>query len=153
MISLALCMSPNHFFSFGLGADCRPTAEYIVVMTGREHRARFMGHDIYRAADFDILPLNPNITVQYPSHPVEEHLLALVRAHLSGGHFLFSYTYDLSRRLQAQWNEKESDATRPLWKQVCGICMVISILILSSFRQTIGSSGTSAYLIATVPSV
>ncbi|KIM67102.1 hypothetical protein SCLCIDRAFT_1210582 [Scleroderma citrinum Foug A] len=101
-----------------LGMISLALSEYIVVMTGREHRARLMGHDIYRAADFDILPLNPNVTVQYPSHPVEGHLLALVRAHLSSGHFLFSYTYDLSRRLQAQWNEKESDATSPLWKQV-----------------------------------
>ncbi|KAI6133244.1 SacI homology domain-containing protein [Pisolithus croceorrhizus] len=90
-----------------LGMISLALSEYVVIMTGREHRARFMGHDIYRAADFDILPLNPN-----------GHLLALVRAHLFGGYFLFSYTFDLSRRLQAQWSESESDTTRPLWKQV-----------------------------------
>ncbi|KAL4068253.1 SacI homology domain-containing protein [Scleroderma yunnanense] len=101
-----------------LGMVSLALSEYIIVMTGREHRARLMGHDIYRAADFDILPLNPNVTVQCPPHPVEGHLLALVRAHLFGGHFLFSYTYDLSRRLQAQWNERGMDASKPLWEQV-----------------------------------
>ncbi|KAI6005178.1 SacI homology domain-containing protein [Pisolithus orientalis] len=100
-----------------LGMISLALSEYVVIMTGREHRARFLGHDIYRAADFDILPLNPSVSVQYPSHPVEGHLLALVRAHLFGGYFLFSYTFDLSRRLQAQWNESGSDATRPLWEQ------------------------------------
>lgn len=100
-----------------LGMISLALSEYIVIMTGREHRARFLGHDIYRAADFDILPLNPNVSAHNPSHPVEGHLLALVRAHLSGGYFLFSYTFDLSRRLQAQWSESKSDATRPLWKQ------------------------------------
>ncbi|KAI6136821.1 SacI homology domain-containing protein [Pisolithus sp. B1] len=100
-----------------LGMISLALSEYVVIMTGREHRARFLGHDIYRAADFDILPLNPNVSAQNPSHPVEGHLLALVRAHLFGGYFLFSYTFDLSRRLQAQWSESESDTTRPLWKQ------------------------------------
>ncbi|KAG1716326.1 hypothetical protein ID866_810 [Astraeus odoratus] len=98
-----------------LGMISLALSEYIIILTGREHRARLMGHDIYRAAEFDILPLNPNISVQYPPHPVEGHLLALVRSHLSSGHFLFSYTFDLSRRLQAQWNEMEEDARRPLW--------------------------------------
>jgi hypothetical protein len=87
-------------------------------MTGREHRARLMGHDIYRAADFDILPLNPNVPAQSPPHPVEGHLLALVRSHLLGGQFLFSYAWDLSRRLQTQWNEREDDEKSALWEQV-----------------------------------
>jgi hypothetical protein len=93
-------------------------AEYVIVMTGREHRARLMGHDIYRAADFDILPLNPNVSVQNPPHPVEGHLLALVRSHLFGGHFLFSYGWDLSRRLQAQWQDRDNEGKMALWEVV-----------------------------------
>ncbi|KIJ68632.1 hypothetical protein HYDPIDRAFT_24893 [Hydnomerulius pinastri MD-312] len=100
-----------------LGMISLALSEYVIIMTGREHRARLMGHDVYRAADFDILPLNSNVSVQSPPHPVEGHLLALVRAHLLGGCFLFSYGWDLSRRLQAQWNEREEDEKAALWEQ------------------------------------
>ncbi|KAH7883796.1 SacI homology domain-containing protein [Phlebopus sp. FC_14] len=92
-------------------------SEYVIIMTGREHRGRLMAHDIYRAADFDVLPLNSHVSVQSPPHPVEGHLLALVRAHLIGGHFLFSYSWDLSRRLQTQWTERNEDISRSLWEQ------------------------------------
>jgi hypothetical protein len=77
-------------------------------MTGREQRGRLMGHEVYRATDFDILPLNPNISVHYPPHPVEGHLLALVRSHLNGSFLLFSYGWDITTRLQAQWARQES---------------------------------------------
>lgn len=77
-----------------------------------------MGHDIYRAADIDILPLNSNISAQNAPHPVERHLLALVRSHFLGGHFLFSYGWDLSTRLQIQWSEKVNNHERSLWEQV-----------------------------------
>lgn len=80
-----------------------------------------MGHDVYRAADFDILPLNPNVSAQNAPHPVERHLLALVRSHLLGGHFLFSYGWDLSTRLQTQWGEREDGHERSLWEQVNGL--------------------------------
>lgn len=99
-----------------LGMISLALSEYVIVMTGREHRARLMGHDIYRAADFDILPLNPNVSVQNPPHPVERHLLALVRSHLLGGHFLFSYGWDLSRRLQAQWQDRDNEERKALWE-------------------------------------
>lgn len=96
-------------------------------MTGREHRARLMGHDVYRGAEFDILPLNPNLSAQHQSHPVEGYLLGLVRTHLSGGCFLFSYSYDLSRRLQARWDDREKDAVRPLWQQVRRIAQCLTL--------------------------
>ena len=96
-------------------------AEYIIILTGREHRARFMGHDVYRTADFDILPLNSNVSTQNAPHPVERHLLALVRSHLLGGHFLFSYSWDLSTRLQTQWSESGNRHETSLWEQVNGI--------------------------------
>jgi len=91
-------------------------AEYIIVLTGRERRGRLMGQEVYRATDFDILPLNPDISVLYPPHPVEGHLLALVRSHLNGGFFLFSYGWDVTTRLQAQWAAQESTQRQALWE-------------------------------------
>jgi len=76
-----------------------------------------MGHEIYRATDFDILPLG-NVSAHVPPHPVEAHLLALVRSHLHGGNFLFSYTWDLTRRLQLQWGSREADAGKAFWEVV-----------------------------------
>ena len=76
-----------------------------------------MGHDIYRATEFDILPLAP-VSAYVPPHAVEAHLLGLVRSHLNGGNFLFSYTYDLTRRMQVQWETREADSTRALWEVV-----------------------------------
>ncbi|KAJ7169488.1 SacI homology domain-containing protein [Mycena filopes] len=99
-----------------LGIISLSLSEYVIVMTGREFKGRLMGHDIYRATDFDLLPLSPNINVFNPPHPVEAHLLALVRSHLMGGAFFFSYSWDLTRRLQAQWETRERDADRPFWE-------------------------------------
>jgi hypothetical protein len=78
-----------------------------------------MGQEVYRAAEFDILPLNPNISVLYPPHPVEGHLLALVRSHLSASFFLFSYGWDVTTRLQAQWAAQGSTQRQALWEAVC----------------------------------
>jgi len=94
-------------------------AEYVIVLTGRELRGRLMGHEIYRATNFDIFPMNPNISIDDPPHPVEGHLLALVRSHLRGGNFLFSYEWDLSRRMQAQWQTRDKEAGKYLWEMVC----------------------------------
>ena len=76
-----------------------------------------MGHDIYRATEFDILPLGV-VSTYIPPHPVESHLLGLVRSHLNGGNFLFSYTWDLTRRLQVQQGTGESDAGKSFWEVV-----------------------------------
>lgn len=93
--------------------------EYIVLITGRELRGRLMGQDVYRANEFEILPLNPNVSVAHPPHPVEGHLLALLKSHLNGGEFLFSYGWDLTRRLQVQWQSQEEARERGLWEMVC----------------------------------
>jgi len=77
-----------------------------------------MDHDIYRATSFDILPINPNISSHNPPHPVEAHLLALVRSHLHAGNFLFSYQWDLTRRLQLQWEMREKDGQKAFWETV-----------------------------------
>lgn len=99
--------------------NCISPAEYLIVLTGRERRGRLMGYEVYRATDFDILPLNPNISVHYPPHPVEGHLLALVRSHLNESFLLFSYGCDITTRLQAQWAAQKSSQWKALWEAVC----------------------------------
>lgn len=49
---------------------------------------------------------------------MEIHLLALVRSHLSSGHFLYSYEFDVTRRLQAQYVARENDESKPMWETV-----------------------------------
>ncbi|KDR84844.1 hypothetical protein GALMADRAFT_107223 [Galerina marginata CBS 339.88] len=100
-----------------LGLISLTLSEYVVVLTGRTLQGQFMGHDIYRATEFDILPLAA-VSAYVPPHAVEAHLLALVRSHLNGGNFLFSYTWDLTRRLQAQWDTRETDAGKTFWEVV-----------------------------------
>ncbi len=120
------------------------SAEYVIIITGREPRGRIAGQDVYRATDFDMLPLNPNISVQHPPHPVEGHLLALLRSHLYGGVFLFSYGWDLTRRLQLQWNHREHDANKASWEVVCLHCLCALLLVEIPLRQTIDSFGIGA---------
>ena len=97
------------------------TAEYIIVITGRELRGHLMRQNIYRATEYDILPLNPDVSVQTPPNAVEAHLLALVRSHLQGGTFYFSYAWDITRRLQAQWTTLQQDTDKVLWEIVSPI--------------------------------
>ncbi|KAI0735477.1 SacI homology domain-containing protein [Earliella scabrosa] len=91
-------------------------SEYIIVITGRELRGHLMRQNIYRATEYDILPLNPDVSVQTPPNAVEAHLLALVRSHLQGGTFYFSYAWDITRRLQAQWTTLQQDTDKALWE-------------------------------------
>jgi len=120
------------------------TAEYLIVITGRELKGHLLGHPVYHAVDFDILPLDPGVSVSKPSHPVETHLLALVRSHLSGGQFLYSYEFDVTRRLQAQYVARESDEGKPMWETVCTALSgnTTSFLIFGARLMT-GSSGIS----------
>jgi len=75
-----------------------------------------MGHDIYQATDFQVLPIDNNS--QAREHPAERHLIALIHAHLAGGMFWFSYTWDITRRLQAHAVSAGADAGRALWETV-----------------------------------
>lgn len=102
-----------------------------------------MGHNVYRSTDYDILPLNPDVSVQSPPNTVEAHLLALVRSHLYGGYFLFSYGWDLTRRLQAQWEAGQED-TKMLWEAVsCSSVFSTCGPKRGVYRRrTIDSSGT-----------
>lgn len=93
-----------------------------------------MGHPIYRAVDFDILPLNPGVSVSKPSHPVETHLLALVRSHLNSSNFLYSYEFDITRRLQAQYVARENDEDKPMWEIVRAVLPKVTALFSASLQ-------------------
>ncbi|TBU64759.1 SacI homology domain-containing protein [Dichomitus squalens] len=91
-------------------------SEYVIVITGRELRGHIMRQNIYRATEYDILPLNPDVSIQNPPNVVESHLLALVQSHLQGGTFFFSYGWDVTRRLQAQWASLKEEGDKALWE-------------------------------------
>ncbi|KAH8120657.1 SacI homology domain-containing protein [Phellopilus nigrolimitatus] len=86
--------------------------DYIVVMTGREYKGELLGHEIFRATKFQMLPMNPDIEPEL--YPAEHYLMGLLKRHLDDGLFWFSYTWDLTRRLQAQWSE--SGDGKSLWE-------------------------------------
>lgn len=119
MVTLLVCMCYPfiHVLLLSLASSVF-SAEYVIILTGRELKGRLMGQNIYQATDYDILPLNPDVSVSNPPSAVESHLLALVRSHLVGGNFLFSYGWDLTRRLQAQWSAIEGDKEKSLWEAV-----------------------------------
>lgn len=94
-----------------MGTIALSSSEYIILITGRELRTRILGHDIYQATDFKVLPLDNSHTTE---HPAEAHLLALVHSHLATGVFWFCYTWDITRRLQAHW-ANAADDPKPLW--------------------------------------
>ncbi|KAI5115288.1 hypothetical protein M0805_006227, partial [Coniferiporia weirii] len=86
--------------------------DYIIVITGHEHKGELLGHDIFRATKFEMLPMNPDVDPGL--YPAENYLLGLLKKHLDDGLFWFSYTWDLTRRLQAQWSE--SGDGKALWE-------------------------------------
>ncbi|KAI0029153.1 SacI homology domain-containing protein [Vararia minispora EC-137] len=101
-----------------LGVISLTLAEYIVLITGRELKGKILGHPIYRATEYEILPIEPNASVVHPVHPVEAHLLALIKSNLNDSVLIFSYEFDITRRLQAQWVARERDEGRASWEVV-----------------------------------
>ncbi|KDQ54793.1 hypothetical protein JAAARDRAFT_37897 [Jaapia argillacea MUCL 33604] len=99
-----------------LGIISLSLSEYIILLTGRELNGTLMSQQIYRMTEFEILPLQPHASVTHPSHPVEAHLLALVKSHFDAGLFWFSYGWGLTRRLQVQWESRDHDEGRALWE-------------------------------------
>jgi hypothetical protein len=94
--------------------------------------------------DFDILPLDPGISVSKPSHPAETHLLALVRTHLNCGQFLYGYDFDITRRLQAQYVARQKDEDMPIWEVVGVVLSRYATSVSSSaLRSMTGFSGIS----------
>jgi hypothetical protein len=127
LIALTMCAcSPKRVVSLrhlGLTLNELP-AEYLIVITDCERFGGINSNDILHAKQFEILPLSPDVSVQNPSHPVEAYLLALVKSHLNGGPFFFSYTWDLSRRLQVQWLSERTDSGKAMW-EVVGVTHVM----------------------------
>ena len=75
---------------------------------------------------------------------METHLLALVRTHLNSGQFLYSYEFDVTRRLQAQYVAREKDEGQPMWEIVCvSLSKVTTSVSSSALRQMTGFSGIS----------
>lgn len=107
-----------------------------------------MGQEVYRATEFDILPLNPNISAQHPPHAVEGHLLALIRSHLKSSLLLLSYGWDLTTRLQAQWAAQDSAKGKALWETVSATAMHLKIwlMVISGGRQILLEQVRSAQL-------
>jgi hypothetical protein len=93
--------------------------------------------------DFDILPLDPGISASKPSHPVETHLLALVRTHLNSGQFLYCYEFDVTRRLQAQYVARQKDEDMPMWEIVGVVLSKYATSLIFVLRPMTGSSGIS----------
>ncbi|EAU93141.1 inositol/phosphatidylinositol phosphatase [Coprinopsis cinerea okayama7 len=91
-------------------------SDYIIVITGRDLLSRLMGHDIYRATNFEVLPLRPGISVDQPPHVVETNFLSLLNSHLHSGNFLFSYDWDLTTRLQVQYHRAAESEGKALWE-------------------------------------
>jgi hypothetical protein len=119
-----MCVSPKRVSSVRhLGLTLNEfTAEYLILITDRERFGGISTHDILHATEFEIMPLDPNVSVQNPSHPVEAYLLALVKSHLNGGTFFFSHTWDVTRRLQTQWLGEKTDADKAMWEVVSAMC-------------------------------
>ena len=151
LISLTLCAWPSKrvFPVRRLGLTPNElTAEYLILITNRERFGGISNNDIFNANEFEIMPLNPDVSVQNPSHPVEAYLLALVRSHLNGGSFFFSYTWDLTRRLQVQWLEEKADAGKASWEAVGIMLNCVAERIsneIHCFRQTTDFSGISKH--------
>jgi len=95
-----------------LGLLSLMASDFIVILVGRKLKGEIFGNHVYQATDFKVLPLASSLY----QHPAESHLLAFVRSHLFGGTFLFSYTWDLTRTLQAQRLSRERDAEKALWE-------------------------------------
>ena len=121
LISLTLCACPPKRVSSVWRLGLTPnelTAEYLILITDRERFGGISTNDIWHANEFEIMPLDPNVSVQNPSHPVEAYLLALVKSHLDGGSFFFSHSWDLTRRLQVQWLAEKDNMGKAMWEVV-----------------------------------
>lgn len=111
-------------------------------MTGLEFKGELLGHEIFRATRFELLPVNPDVEPEL--YPAENYLTGLLRKHLEEGMFWFSYTWDLTRRLQAQWND--SGDGKYLWEVVSIQNSFRRVHLLTESRRMIGSFGTSKRL-------
>ncbi|KZT57104.1 hypothetical protein CALCODRAFT_453422 [Calocera cornea HHB12733] len=93
------------------------TADFLIVITNRARHGRLIGSEIYLATDFKVLPIPSTAnSAQLLDHPVEKKLLTLVKNHLDTGRFWFSYGWDLTRRLQAQYGDVKREG-EGMWRR------------------------------------
>lgn len=97
-------------------------AEYLVVISKRELKGQLFGHNIYRAAGFELLPLQSSSN---PPQVTERYLLSLIKSHLNGSLLWFSYDWDMTRRLQAQYVARPGDAGKALWESVMSVASLL----------------------------
>ena len=102
-------------------------AEYLILITKRELKGQILGHDIYRATGYELLPLQSQTT---PSQITERYLLSLIKTSLNSSLLWFSYDWDLTRRLQAQYVARPGDVGKAFWESVPELSLPRSLLIV-----------------------
>lgn len=87
--------------------------DLVVLITSAKLRGKLLGHPVYLASRFLILPL----TTREDLNPVEGQLISLVYKHLEDGKFWFSYETDITRNLQSQ-SKVVSNPDVAMWETV-----------------------------------
>ncbi|KAG8824745.1 hypothetical protein FRC19_001165 [Serendipita sp. 401] len=109
-------LSPTQIYGV-MGILRLSTTDFLVVITGRVSKGKILGQEIFQATDYKVLPISSGATTaQILAHPIEQHLLALVHSHLYSASFIFSYEWDVTRRMQAQVIAQNDDATKAPWQ-------------------------------------
>lgn len=105
----------------GPGAWADPTADFLVIITGRTPSCRLLSQAIYLATDFRLLPLSPlSTSSSILNHPVEKELVSLVEQGLKSGRMWYSYGLDLTNTMQRQQDlEDRGQGVKdcPAWKR------------------------------------
>ncbi|KAL2125495.1 hypothetical protein VTJ04DRAFT_1860 [Mycothermus thermophilus] len=84
--------------------------KYIIVITKAQPVGRLQGHQVYRVAATDFLPLRE----RQVHDPDEDRLLALLRTLLATTPMFFSYAVDVTNSFQRQ---AQQDVSAPLWRR------------------------------------
>ncbi|KAG8817964.1 hypothetical protein FRC17_011020 [Serendipita sp. 399] len=109
-------LSPTQIYGV-MGILRLSTTDFLVVITGRVSKGKILGQELFQATDFKVLPISSGATTaQILAHPIEQHLLALVHSHLYSSTFIFSYEWDVTRRMQAQVIAQNDDAAKTPWQ-------------------------------------
>ena len=98
-----------------------PTADFILIITGRTPSCRLLSHPIYLATDFRLLPLSPlSTSATILDHPIEKELISLVENGLKSAKLWFSHGWDLTNTLQRQKDQEAAGKgvrRAPLWQR------------------------------------
>jgi hypothetical protein len=102
-ISLYNCARCSHCLVGHPESIC--TADYLIFITGRKRVAKLFDSEAFLATDFAVYPVDPtpNGTTEWltQGNTQEKTLLGLLKAHLYGGPYYFTYgDWDITTRLQ-----------------------------------------------------